>query len=69
MVFVYAMITMALMGSVMAVVRDAAPAANVPVGLLTAYLVITALVTVRPPFRSDRVASTLVCCSSCWPLR
>jgi len=47
-VFVYAMITMALMGSTMAVVRNVAPGANTPVGLLTAYLVITGLTAVRP---------------------
>ena len=47
--FVYAMILMALIGSTMAVVRGKAPGANGPVGLLTAYLVITGLITVRPP--------------------
>jgi uncharacterized membrane protein len=54
MVFVYAMITMALMGSFIAAVRRVAPAANVPVGLLTAYMVITALITVRPPSKGSR---------------
>jgi uncharacterized membrane protein len=54
MTFVYAMITMALIGSMMAAVRRVAPAANVPVGLLTAYLVITALTTVRPPAVGSR---------------
>src|SRR5690348_7943676 len=53
-VFVYAMVVMALMGSVMAVVRDKAPAANGPVGLLTAYLVVTALTTVRRPSEGSR---------------
>ena len=48
-VFLYAMITMALMGSTMAAVRGVAAAANVPVGLLTTYLVITGFLTVRPP--------------------
>lgn len=48
MVFVYAMLTMSLMGSTLAIVRGVAPGANAPVGLLTAYLVATALVTVRP---------------------
>ncbi|MEP7344991.1 MAG: hypothetical protein ABI877_06985 [Gemmatimonadaceae bacterium] len=47
--FVYAMMTMALIGATMAVVWDVAPAANAPVGMLTAYLVITGLITVRPP--------------------
>lgn len=53
-VFVYAMITMALLGAMMAAVRGKAPGANVPVGLLTAYLVITALTTVRPPSAASR---------------
>jgi uncharacterized membrane protein len=47
-VFVYAMIAMALLGATMAVVRNKAPAGNVPVAFLTMYLVITALTTVRP---------------------
>ncbi|MGE5099052.1 MAG: hypothetical protein ACM3SX_03635 [Deltaproteobacteria bacterium] len=46
--FVYGMSTMALMGSAIAVVRNVAPGANGPVGLLTAYLVITGFLTVRP---------------------
>jgi uncharacterized membrane protein len=46
-VFVYAMIAMALLGATMAVVRNKAPAGNVPVAFLTVYLVITALTTVR----------------------
>jgi len=49
MVFVYAMTTMALMGTTIAFARDVAPWANGPVGLLTAYLVITGLTTVRQP--------------------
>ena len=49
MVFVYAMLTMTILGTVMAAVRGIAPQSNVPAGLLTAYLVITGLVTVRPP--------------------
>lgn len=49
MVFVYAMLTMSVFGAGMAAARGVAPKANVPVGLLTAYLVITALITVRPP--------------------
>jgi hypothetical protein len=52
--FVYAMLTMALLGAGMAAVRNVQPASNVPVGLLTAYLVVTALVTVRPPDRGSR---------------
>ena len=45
--FVYAMVTMALLGAAIAVFRGAAPSINVPAGLTTAYLVVTALMTVR----------------------
>jgi hypothetical protein len=48
MIFVYAMLVMSLSGAVMAVGRAGA-AVNVPAGLVTAYLVITSLATVRPP--------------------
>jgi uncharacterized membrane protein len=48
MLFVYAMLTMCVAGTTIAVFRGAAPAINVPAALLTAYLVITALTTVRP---------------------
>jgi uncharacterized membrane protein len=54
MLFVYATVTMALMGATMAAVWGRAPASNVPVGLLTAYLVMTALTTVRPPSAGSR---------------
>jgi hypothetical protein len=54
MLFVYAMLTMALLGAALAAVRGVQPSSNVPVGLLTAYLVVTALVTVRPPARGSR---------------
>jgi uncharacterized membrane protein len=53
-VFVCAMLTMSLMGAMMAVVRNVAPATNAPVGLLTAYLVITAFTTVRPASAGSR---------------
>jgi uncharacterized membrane protein len=46
--FVYAMVTMAFGGAVIALARGAAPAINVPAGLTTIYLVVTALTTVRP---------------------
>ena len=59
MIFVYAMLVMSLSGAVMAIVRGSA-AINVPAGLVTAYLVITSLATVRPPSaglrRLERVA-------------
>jgi heme/copper-type cytochrome/quinol oxidase subunit 4/uncharacterized membrane protein len=48
MVFVYAMLTMAPFGAWLAIARDKAPAVNIPAALLTAYLVVTALTTVRP---------------------
>lgn len=48
MVFVYTMIIMALVGGTIALVRSKAPEGNVPVALLTVYLVSTALTTVRP---------------------
>ena len=54
MVFVYAMITMGLMGAMMAAVWGKAPETNIPVGLLTAYLVVTGLITVRPAFAISR---------------
>lgn len=55
--FVYVMITLSFTGLTIAVVRDAAPAINVPIALLTGYLVLTALTTMRPPFAgSDWVA-------------
>lgn len=53
-VFVYAMLTTGVAGITIAVVRDVAPAINVPAGLLTGYLVVTALMTVRPPTVASR---------------
>ena len=47
MLFVYVMLTMCTAGAAMALLRDKAPAINVPAAVLTAYLVITSLVTVR----------------------
>lgn len=49
--FVYAMLTMGLFGTLIAAARGVAPATNIPAGVLTSYLVITALLTVRPPKR------------------
>jgi uncharacterized membrane protein len=46
--FVYAMLTMALLGAMIAAVRGVAPAINVPAAVLSSYLVITALTTIRP---------------------
>ena len=53
-VFVYVMVTTALTGMIMAVALGVAPEVNVPAGLLTAYLIVTALATVRPPFAGSR---------------
>jgi len=46
--FVYAMVTMSLCGLVVSAGRGVAPAINIPAALLTSYLVITGLTTVRP---------------------
>jgi uncharacterized membrane protein len=54
MVFVYAMLTMALLGATLAAIRHAAPGANIPVALLTAYLVVPVFTTVRPPRERSR---------------
>jgi hypothetical protein len=63
MVFVYTMVTMCAAGAAMAVLRNAAPALNLPPALLTAALVVTALTTVRPPTpvtrRIDGVATVV----------
>jgi hypothetical protein len=54
MLFVYALVTMCFLGALMAATRGKAPESNVPVALLTAYLVITGLTTVRPPSAGSR---------------
>jgi hypothetical protein len=48
MVFVYAMLAMCTFGMLLSITRGVAPAINVPAGVVTAYLVITGLTTVRP---------------------
>jgi len=48
MLFVYAMLTMAAAGLTLAIVRNKAPDINVPAALITSYLIVTALTTVRP---------------------
>lgn len=60
--FVYAMLTMSVCGLLVASIRGVAPAINLPAALLTGYLVITALMAVRPPSirRSPQVALLLV---------
>ena len=47
MVFVAAMLTTALLGMGIAVLRGVAPAVNVPAAVLTCYLVVTSFTTVR----------------------
>lgn len=54
MLFVYAMLTMCLAGVLLAVVQGTWAVVNIPAALLTAYLVTTALTTVRPPFAGSR---------------
>lgn len=54
MVFVYAMVSMSVLGMSMAAAFGKSPAVNVPAGLLTSYFVITSLTTVRPPASGAR---------------
>src|SRR4051812_21514159 len=59
--FVYSMVTMALLGTLLASISGASPSINVPVGLLTTYLVVTGFTTVRPAsVRSRRLDLVLV---------
>jgi uncharacterized membrane protein len=58
-VFVYAMLTMCVGGLLIAVVRGVAPEINVPAALLTSYLIITALTTVKPLPVASRAARSL----------
>lgn len=48
-IFVYAILSMTFSGTLMAATGRAVSAANVVAGLLTTYLVVTALTTVSPP--------------------
>ena len=61
-VFVYAMITMALFGAFIAGVWRVGTFGNVPIGIFTAYLVVTSLISVRPPDdpRARRLDMTLM---------
>lgn len=52
--FVYAMLAMSITGMTMASLRGVAPAVNIPAALLTAYLVITGLTTLRPKSKASR---------------
>jgi uncharacterized membrane protein len=63
MVFVYAMLVMAAAGLGIAIVRGVAPDVNVPAALISAYLVVTSLMAVRPPaagWRALHVGAMLV---------
>jgi len=54
MLFVYAMLAMCVAGFALTVVRNVAPAVNVPAAVLTAYMVLTSLTAVRPLRRGSR---------------
>lgn len=47
MLFVYAMLIVCIAGTTIAAVRNVAPSLNIPAAVLTSYLVITSLLTVR----------------------
>ncbi len=53
-IFVYSMLALCLGGLILSAVLGAAPAINIPAALITGYLVITALTTVRPADRQSR---------------
>lgn len=53
-VFVGAMLTTATFGIAIAIARNVAPVINVPAAAVTAYLVVTALTTVRPRSEAAR---------------
>jgi uncharacterized membrane protein len=54
--FVYAILIVCVAGTAIAALKNVAPALNVPAALLTSYLVITSLRTVRPaPARSRQL--------------
>ena len=54
MLFVYVMVALALTGAMMAIGSNW-QSVNVPAGVATAYLVVTALTTVRPPAAGSRL--------------
>src|SRR6476469_993231 len=58
-VLVFAMVTRGIVGAGLAALRNVAPAANVPVGLLTAYLVVTGVESVRATAYWRRFESAL----------
>lgn len=54
MVFVYSMLAVCVLGTIIAVFRNKAPELNVPAAILTSYLVITSLIAVRPLEKGER---------------
>jgi uncharacterized membrane protein len=53
-VFVHVILAMTGSGLLISAVRGVAPAVNIPAALITAYLVITGLTTLRPPATGSR---------------
>jgi uncharacterized membrane protein len=64
-IFVYAILVMSLTGAVMSFGR-AGKAGNIPVALLTAYLVITSLTAIRPRSGSSRMERAAMIRSHLW---
>lgn len=60
--FVCAMLLMCVAGTTLSAVRGIAPATNIPAALITSYLVITSLLTVRPLQRRSRMIEALLMC-------
>lgn len=54
MAFVYSMLVMCAFGVVVSAAEGVAMALNIPAATLSAYLVVTSLITVRPPARGGR---------------
>lgn len=57
-VFVASMLVMAIVGAFIAAAKSVVVALNVPAALMTAYLVVTSLATVRPTLASNRSLTT-----------
>jgi hypothetical protein len=63
MLFVYAILLMGVTGTALALIRDKAPAVNIPAAMLTSYAAFTALTAVRPSLaglRSLNLATLLI---------
>jgi uncharacterized membrane protein len=58
--FVYTMLAMCLGGLLIAVIRDVAPSINIPAALITAYLAVTALTTVRDTGPGGKLPTVLL---------